>query len=112
MSWDNDDLQDLIANAQRAEMIRQQDKELEELKKLNSQKEAARSQPVSSRPQERELKCPQCAEWIKAEAKICKYCRSEVAETFSAILAEEKKQAEAKQRSIRSEEHTSELQSH
>ena len=93
MSWDNEDLQNLIANAQRAEMIRQKDKELEELKKLNSQRGSVHSQTENTRPKERELKCPACAEYIKAEAKICRYCRSEVGESFAAILDEEKKRA-------------------
>ncbi len=91
MSWDNDDMQDLIANAQRAEMIRRQNDQLDELKKQN------RPQPIPrAEPQERTLKCPACAEWIKAEAKICKHCRSEVGKAFAAILAKEEAEARAK----------------
>lgn len=91
MSWDNDDMQDLIANAQRAEMIRRQNDLLDELKKQN------RPQPIPrAEPQERTLKCPACAEWIKAEAKICKHCRSEVGKAFAAILAKEEAEARAK----------------
>lgn len=26
-----------------------------------------------------EMKCPQCAEWIKKDAKICRFCRSAIA---------------------------------
>lgn len=96
MSWDNDDMQNLIANAQRAEMIRQQNKQLEELKKQN------RPQPVTrAEPQERTLKCPACAEWIKAEAKICKHCRTEVGEIFAEIFAKEKADAEARDLEIK-----------
>jgi hypothetical protein len=84
-------MQNLIANAQRAEMIRQQNEQLEELKKQN------RPQPVTrAEPQERTLKCPACAEWIKAEAKICKHCRTEVGKAFAAIFAEEEAEARAK----------------
>jgi hypothetical protein len=84
-------MQDLIANAQRAEMIRRQNDQLEELKKQN------RPQPMPrAEPQERTLKCPACAEWIKAEAKICKHCRTEVGKTFAAIIAKEKAEAEAR----------------
>lgn len=28
---------------------------------------------------DRSRKCPQCAEWIKAEAKVCRHCRRDVA---------------------------------
>lgn len=88
MSWDNDDMQDLIANAQRAEMLRQQDRQLEELKKQNSR------QPIpKSEPQEKMYKCPACAEWIKAEAKICKHCRTDVSAAFAKKTAAEEKAA-------------------
>jgi hypothetical protein len=83
-------MQDLIANAQRAEMIRRQNDQLEELKKQN------RPQPIpKAEPQERTLKCPACAEWIKAEAKICKHCRTEVGKVFAAIIAKEEAEARA-----------------
>jgi len=40
------------------------------------------------------LKCPSCAEWIKAEANICKHCQSSVADEFTNILREEKRLAD------------------
>jgi type II secretory pathway pseudopilin PulG len=88
MSWNNDDMQDLIANAQRAEMLRQQDRQLEELKKQNSRQPIPRSEP-----QEKMYKCPACAEWIKAEAKICKHCRTDVSAAFAKKTAAEEKAA-------------------
>ena len=27
---------------------------------------------------DKQRKCPSCAEWIKAEAKVCRHCRSNV----------------------------------
>ena len=88
MSWNNDDMQDLIANAQRAEMLRQQDRQLEELKKQNNRQALPRSEP-----QEKMYKCPACAEWIKAEAKICKHCRTDVSAAFAEKTAAEEKAA-------------------
>lgn len=88
MSWNNDDMQDLIANAQRAEMLRQQDRQLEELKKQNNRQPIPRSEP-----QEKTYKCPACAEWIKAEAKICKHCRTDVSAAFAKKTAAEEKAA-------------------
>lgn len=88
MSWNNDDMQDLIANAQRAEMLRQQDKQIKELKKQNNGQSVLRSEP-----QEKMYKCPACAEWIKAEAKICKHCRTDVSAEFAKKTAEEEKVA-------------------
>jgi hypothetical protein len=95
MSWNNDDMQDLIANAQRAEMLRQQDRQLEELKKQNNRQAISRTEP-----QEKTFKCPACAEWIKAEAKICKHCRTEVGEHFAAKIAAEEAQANEEQARI------------
>ena len=36
------------------------------------------------------LQCPSCAEWIKAEATICKHCHSNVKKEFTKILEGEK----------------------
>jgi len=98
MSWDNDDLQDNIANFQRHQIMMNQQKMLEEQER---QSRAALA-PARS-PQEKTYKCPACAEWIKAEAKICKYCRSEVGEAFAALLAEEIRQVELKKEQIQRE---------
>ena len=95
MSWDNDDLQDAIANIQRHQIITNQQKQLEEQQRQNRV-----TQTSARSPQEKTYKCPACAEWIKAEAKICRYCRSEVGETFAALLAEEKRQAALKEEQI------------
>ena len=35
------------------------------------------------------LKCPACAEWIKAEAKICKHCQHDVSSAFAETLKAE-----------------------
>jgi hypothetical protein len=41
------------------------------------------------------LKCPSCAEWVNIEAKLCKYCKSDVFDSFSVILeAIEKRKAD------------------
>jgi len=95
VSWQNDDLQDIIAQAQQAKMIRQNDELLDELKKQGSQ-----AQSVARQPAEKTFKCPACAEWIKAEAKICKHCRTEVGEVFAAKIAEERRVEEEKQKEI------------
>jgi hypothetical protein len=95
VSWQNDDLQNIIAQAQQAKMIRQNDELLDELKKQGNQ-----AQSVARQPAEKTFKCPACAEWIKAEAKICKHCRSEVGEIFAAKIAEERRVEEEKQKEI------------
>lgn len=43
------------------------------------------------------VKCPYCAEWVKAEAKVCKHCGQDIASDVSAILESEtkRKQLEA-----------------
>jgi hypothetical protein len=79
-------------------MLMNQQKQLEEQQKQNE-----RTHAVIRQPQEKTYKCPECAEWIKAEAKICRYCRSKVGETFAAQLAEEKRQAELKEKQIQRE---------
>jgi hypothetical protein len=86
MSWDNDDLQDSIANLQRHQMLMNQQKQLEEQQKQN-----ASTQASIRVPQEKTYKCPACAEWIKAEAKICKHCRTDVSVAFAEKRAAEEK---------------------
>jgi hypothetical protein len=88
MSWDNDDLQDSIANLQRHQMLMNQQKQLEEQQKQN-----ASTQASIRVPQEKTYKCPACAEWIKAEAKICKHCRTDVSAAFAEKTAAEEKAA-------------------
>jgi hypothetical protein len=91
-------MQDLIANAQRAEMLRQQDRQLEELKKPNN-----RQAIPSGEPQEKMYMCPACAEWIKAEAKICKHCRTDVSAAFAEKTAAEEKASLAQKKRLEKE---------
>lgn len=43
---------------------------------------------LSHRNGEALIKCPQCAEWIKSEAKICRHCGSNVEKTVEEVLQE------------------------
>jgi hypothetical protein len=55
------------------------------------------------------LQCPACAEWIKAEAKICKHCREDVSDIFQRKLEHEHRllisaQEEAEAREIQKQQ--------
>ena len=43
-------------------------------RKVASQTETQTSSNMPSRPGKGMKQCPHCTEWIKAEAKICRYC--------------------------------------
>lgn len=87
MSWlDNIDWQKLTENAQRVESLRLQREQLEATK---AQNESLPTSNAASRPNEKEYQCPACAEWIKAQAKICRFCRTEVADIFAEKLTAE-----------------------
>jgi len=76
-----------------------QQEQLEEQRKQN-----ARIQAQTRIPQEKTYKCPACAEWIKAEAKICKYCRTDVSAAFAEKIAAEEKDALDKKMLLEKEE--------
>lgn len=51
-----------------------------ELMQANSRSSTESARPLTSAISEQERTCPFCAETIKAAAKICKHCRSELPE--------------------------------
>lgn len=40
------------------------------------------------------VKCPFCAEWVKSEAKVCKYCKSDIEDAIAKIKIHEKQELE------------------
>lgn len=43
------------------------------------------------------FKCPYCAEWVKVEAKICRFCSKEIAQDIARLSAKDRKAQEAEQ---------------
>jgi hypothetical protein len=46
---------------------------------------------------ERLFKCPYCAEWVKAEAKICRFCNKEIAHDIARLSVKDLKAQKAEQ---------------
>jgi hypothetical protein len=46
------------------------------------------------------FKCPNCAEWVKAEAKVCRFCGKDISTAVQSFLAQEKKNADKEQKEL------------
>lgn len=46
---------------------------------------------------ERLFKCPYCAEWVKAEAKICRFCNKEISQDIARLSVKDLKAQKAEQ---------------
>lgn len=71
---------------------------------LNDLGSPSRTGKVITNASGMEVKCPYCAEWVKAEARVCKHCGRDIEEQVqAAIQAEEVARAEEADRRVEQE---------